>query len=205
MGGNRFAFVVRGELGHVDEVFGAGFLDQLGLAAMVDANHSQAHTPASELDAQVTQATTGASDNNPLPRAGVAALQRRVDGDTSAEHGGCLLVGNAVGDRSDVVGRAQGVFLEGARGVIPGDALVEALAIGASVTGLAVRACGRNPLDTDSVADLEAGAFGGWAELGDSSDAFVATDLAGLCREGENFPLVIVSMPANRGLLYGRI
>ena len=146
----------------------------------------------------MAQSTTCAGDDNPLPRACVAALQCGVDGDTGAEHGRGLLIGNTVRDRGDVVGRAQGVLLESTRGVISRDALVEAQAVGAGVAGLAVRACVGNPLDADSVADFEAGSFRAWAQLGDSSDAFVATDLAGLCREGEDFPLVIVSMLIDR-------
>lgn len=146
----------------------------------------------------MAQPTTCAGDDNPLPWACVAALQCGVDGDTGAEHGRGLLIGNPVRDQRDVVGRAQGVLLESTRGVISRDALVEAQAVRAGVAGLAVCACVGDPLDADSIADFEAGSLRAWTQLGDSSDAFVATDLAGLCREGEDFPLVIVRMLVDR-------
>lgn len=137
----------------------------------------------------MAQATTRARNHHPLPRAGVAALQPRVNGDTRTEHGRRLLRLQPIRDRGDVIRRSEGVLLECARGVVAGDALAEAEAVRAGLTGLTVSAGTGDPFDADSVADFEAGGVGAGAEFGDFARAFVAAYLAWLGWEGEETPL----------------
>lgn len=54
------ALVVLREFGDVDKVLGAGGFDELLLAAVVDADYSEAHSLARQLNAQMAKATTSA-------------------------------------------------------------------------------------------------------------------------------------------------
>lgn len=80
-------------------------------------------------------------------------------------------------------------MLEGAGGVVAGNALAEAEAVGAGLTGLTVSAGAGDPFDADSIADFEAGGVGAGTEFGDFAHAFVAAYLAWLGWKGEETPL----------------
>lgn len=61
-------------------------------------------------------------------------------------------------------------------------------------TRRATPAGARDPLDTDALADLDGGAFGGGTHFRDHADAFVAADLGGERWVREAAPLLLVTM-----------
>lgn len=133
--GDRLALVVGGELGDVDEMLRPGLLDQLGLAAVVDADYAQPHPSTGQLHRDVAQSAAGAGDHHPLARPCVAALERGVHGGSCAEHRSGRARVQAVRDRRDIVGWAQGVLLEGAGGVVSRHLLGEAEPVGSRSAG----------------------------------------------------------------------
>lgn len=65
----------------------------------------------------------------------------------------------------------------------------------------AISASTGNPFDTDSIADLQTGRLGACTELDDFADTFVASNLTGLSRVWERFPLDEISLRRTMGLM----
>lgn len=71
-----------------------------------DSNHPVGAEGLSEHDAKVAQATD-TDDSDSLPRTAAVSPQRRIDGDTTAEHGSSLGRGDRIGDLDNKVRRSS--------------------------------------------------------------------------------------------------
>jgi len=71
---------------------------------------------------------------------------------------------------------------------LPTNLLIEADTLHTLKTGRARSTDCRNPFHTNTVSDFYGTSFSSWTELDDASDAFVATNLIGLCRVGKDGP-----------------
>ena len=143
-----------------------------------------------EHDTKVTQ-STNTDDSNSLSRATAIVSQRRVGGNTTAQHGSSLRRGNGIGDLNNEVGRAtvvQRITTKGPASVHEGGVVrsghvdrAVGLIVGGTLLTVALPALARFTLgaDTDAIADLDAALSLG-SDTHSNADDLVA-DAAGVC------------------------
>merc|ERR1719487_697695 len=122
--------------------------------ARVDANDAQADG-CRVLHSEVTEATTGARDDDKVAWLRVGLLDGLPDRDAGAEDWRSDLHGEALGDGRDVLGVGHGVLLERAVDRVPTQLCVRARGLLTSQASLAVETAIGKPLQAHGAANLE--------------------------------------------------
>jgi hypothetical protein len=116
-------------------------------------------------------------------------FQRTVHCDATAQERRRNITGQVLWNRDDVCCGTKSVLLEGARGIESERPARESYSACAGETMHTAAAHARNPLDADSVAELETTGLVGLAYLGYCLETLAAADLALCCGCWEQLPL----------------